>query len=335
MDKQKIILAGIFVVTIVIGLSAILISNLITAPKTPSGVTTTTSVQLPSLSPSLYCTSTASNTSLTLVWNIPSGIDSSYTVSGQITDFSTQSSPSSFGPIPIKTGQYVFTGANGLDKYYASIYVQDSKGNKGATTTSNQIDSSQCTTGSQPTPTVALADTTSPTSTATPTKAPISTAVTATTSTTPTVTSSLTCGTFSLSQNGASLASNTVTPGTSEVTIVPGITSPSGAALSYASATWNISPSNPALNVTTSGSQATWTPPTSTSNGSSYTITLSGVTDANGNTLSSPCSVTIALASGSLPNTAGSTPTIAMLLMGLITTLVGSILLLRRQNTQY
>lgn len=318
-NKQKIILVSIFIVTFVIGLTAIVVLNLLSSPKTTPQQTLT---QVPSLTTAqLYCSSTSSNDSLTITWVAPSTLPSTDMIYGEITDTSTQTQGVSFGPVAASPNDYTFSTANGIDTYQATVWIENSKGQKGAIATTNEVNSSLCTSGTQPTPpaalpTVSAAATTTPTPT-TATKATATPTATTTTDTpTPTTTTNeLACNSFSLEQSGSQLSTDTVAPGSSPVTILPGITSTEGT-VSYTSAQWTIRPSTPALNVNSNGSSATWTPPSSTAN-SPFKISLSGVTDSSGDTLASACTLTITVA-GALPDTAGANlADIVILLLGI------------------
>ncbi len=335
MNKKKTIVISIFVVTFLIGLTAILITSALTSPKnTPNPTNQQNHSAVPTLvTNSLVCSNTTSNKSLTVLWTLPAGLSSTDVIKGEISDSSTQSPPIQFGPLPITQLSYVFDQANGVDTYFASIWIEDASGNKGTVVTTNQINSSLCTSGSQPTPPAATSTTSpTPTATSTPTPTPsVGLKITSTPTPTTVQSANLACNTFTLTQNGAALTSTNVAVGSSAVTITPGITSPTSGTISYANAQWSITPSTPAL--TTGTGTASWTPPSDTSNGSTYTISLSGVTDSNGGTLASACTVVINLVSSgsTLPNTAGIAPTIAALIIGGLSFLIGMFLFFKKE----
>ncbi len=309
MKNQKVLFVVIAVVAVVIVLgsilSAVYILNLNKKNQSSQSANTSNIPQLTSYS--IVCSSSTSNNSLTVEWSVPSQTSSSYSVMGDINDLSSSSSqPIPFGPVPANQGQYVFSSANGTDEYNASIYVVDKSGNKGNIVVTSSLNSSQCTSGLLPTAGPVATSTTSTTPTTTQT---ISATPTNTTSGTPTPSvtgsvSSLACNQFTLSQNGNTLTSASSVAANSQLTIESGITSSSSSPISYTNAVWSVSPTSTTLVPSgTSNSSVTFTP----SSGQTYTISLAGVTDANGDTLSSPCTISISVG-GTLPNTGFSLP---------------------------
>lgn len=157
-----------------------------------------------------------------------------------------------------------------------------------------------------------------------------STTLISTTSPSPTTASMLACNTFIVTQNGTAVT-GPVAVGSSVLTIKSGATSSAGN-VNYSAAQWTISPATPALTVSADSSSATWTPPTDTSQGNTFTVSVTGITDSANNTIASPCMVTITLATATLPNTAGITTTLLTMIAGLATIAMGILLFLREKK---
>ena len=134
-------------------------------------------------------------------------------------------------------------------------------------------------------------------------------------------TNTLSCNSFVVTQNGNT--GDTVNS-TSSVTISSGITSSNNSSINYSNANWtatsgNITPSN-------SNSSAVWSNGNNKSN--TVTVSLSRVTDSNGGTLSSPCSVVLTIDNSSnLPATGFDTPTYVLFLVGIFTLILGFVYL--------
>ncbi len=141
-----------------------------------------------------------------------------------------------------------------------------------------------------------------------------------TTTTTTTTKDTLSCNTFSITQNGASVSSIS---STSPLSIQSGITSSSGSQINYSNALWSVNTGT--ISPSSSKSSAQWTAPSNLSNGTTLTISLSGVTDSTGATLSSPCSVTLNISTAVLANTGFDLPTYVVFYTGLFFVLSGLI----------
>jgi len=339
MNKQKIvILTAIVFVTFVIGLTVILLITLSAPNKTTPPVSQSNSETASIQTVQLYCTSSASNDSLTVTWTLPSNTPAGYSIYGELNDLQAQ--PITFGPLTASQDSYTLTNINGIDTYQVSLWLQNAAGTKSSIINTNQIISSQCTSGTEPTAPVAT-----PTAsvTATPTSMTgmsmsamaMTTAVaTATSTATPTPTTMdastgvFSCGSFTLVQNGVTLTSDTVKAGSDPVTVYPGLSS-TGGTVKYTSAEWSISPSGSTLNPSSDNSNAVWTPPATLTGGTSFVVSVNGAIDAANNTEITPCNVTLTLAGKStLPNTGYSLPALLLAGLGVVVSGIGAFLLI-------
>ena len=259
--------------------------------STSTSSTSTSSSTVPALtSATLTC---SSNNTLLAGWTIPSGTSLSDTVNGYITDTTVSKQVYTLSPQPISgtTGSYTWTGTNGKDTYSFTGWIQDSSGNKSSPLTSSTIDSSTCS---------SLASTSTP---------------------------ALSCNTFTVTQNGQS--GTTFQVGSSPVDIQSGITdSSSTATIDYSNSQWSTTPQAGSLTPSSNNQSATWALPSSiTGSSQQYTLSLSGVTDSNGNSLSSPCTVVLTVQStnSALPNTGFDLPTYIMLVGGFFIIFIGLI----------
>ena len=258
--------------------------------STSTSSSTSSSSTVPALSSATLTCGT--NNNITAGWTIPSGVSSSDTVNGYITDTTVSKQVYTLSPQTISgtSGSYNWTGSNGKDTYSFTGWIQDSSGDKSSTVTSSNLDSSTCS---------SLASTSTPV---------------------------LSCNTFTVTQNGQS--GTTFQIGSTPVNIQSGITdSSSTATIDYSNAQWSMTPQGGSLAPSSNNQSATWTLPSSISGPSQqYTVSLSGVTDSNGNSLSSPCTVVLTVDSGStsnLPNTGFDLPTYIMLGVGFLIMFLG------------
>lgn len=323
MSRQRFILIGIFVLTFIIGIGTIFVSAIITSPK--KTITQTTATVIPNLaSYTLACSSTGSNQSLTVIWKAPANIATGYFVAGQVIDTNSQTQPASFGPIAISQGSYTYTGANGLDTYQATLWIQDKQGKKGTLVTTNQINSSLCTSGTETTPAPTTSVSTTPSGTPTPTVT-----VTTTTSPSPTPTtnpaaiqaettpSTLVCNSFTVTQNGTTVTNNTIIPSNGVVSLLSNATG--NGTVSYANAIWSITPTTQTITPTADKTGATWTP---SSAAGDYVISISGIADSSG-LGTTPCTLTLTVANQTLPNTGDTLPTQVLLTLSVLISLLG------------
>lgn len=329
MNKQKILLISIFIITFLIGVGAIIVSSVISSKSKLSNSSTVqqtaSAVQVPGLTnETLSCTSTSTNKSLTIIWSGSSASSSSgYMVKGQFSDVSTQSTPIQFGPFQVSQGYYVFDQANGVDTYLASIWIEDAAGNKSIVQPTNRINSSLCTSGTLQIATISASPTPTTTAALITPSIPKPTAA----ASTPAM-GVLSCNNFTLTQNGNTVVNNMLSPGSGPVTIAAGITTTSSGTISYTTAQWTSTPSA-ILTPSADGSTAIWTPPVS---GTNFTISLVGVTDTNGGTLPAPCKIVLTLSGNPLPKTAGETPTIMAIISGIAAIIFGGVLIIKKNS---
>ena len=262
-----------------------------TSSTTSSSSTTSTSTSTSSVPALTSATLTCStNNNIIAGWAVPSGTASTDTVNGYITDTTASKQVYNLSPQPISgsNGSYTWSGSNGKDTYSFTGWIQDSSGAKSSTITSSTLNSSTC---------ASFASTTTP---------------------------ALSCNTFTVTQNGQ--AGTTFAVGSTPVNIESGITdSSSTATIDYSNAQWSVTPQGGSISPASNNQSATWTLPSSiTGTSQQYTVSLSGVTDSNGNSLSSPCTATLTVtSSSSLPNTGFDLPTYIMLGVGFIIMFLG------------
>lgn len=190
MNKQRLLIIIIFLVTFVIAAVGIFFAFKYLNTSTTSSTNTQAAVPVLT-SASLVCTSNTSNKSLTVTWTAPTNLPNGYMVAGQISDISFPANNTIIPQDP-SLGSYSWDQANEADTYQASLWIQDSKGTKGAQLSTNQINSSQCTSGTQPILSTVPSTTssTSTTSTITTTPSKLTSTITSTPTTTITLTTS-------------------------------------------------------------------------------------------------------------------------------------------------